>query len=705
MSNQFKPRLLHACLALAGLLALPTVSLADPASQQDTTDTSYLLLAPVVVTATRTEQNSFDLPVSIDAVDTETIHDGRGLVHLSEIASRIPGVVANNRNNLAQDLSVSTRGFGARSAFGVRGIRLYSDGIPLTMPDGQGQTGTFNLDTAKSIEFMRGPFSALYGNSSGGVVQIFTADGDKTPTVSGGVQFGSFNTKRENLTFGGQAGEVNYIVNAAHFSTDGFRDHSSGTRDTLNGKFTFKPSNDTKITVVATALDQPETQDPLGLTLANFKLNPNAAGTNAVTRNTRLDRTHVQTGITLDQTISDSNSVHITSYMGTRENLQYLTTNVSGIDRKFWGIDARWTFKNELAGQPFSLTAGMDYNNMEDNRKGYGLNGTLIGAITRNETQSLYNFDQYVQATWEPTDRWLLTGGLRHTLVNFDVADHFLGNGDQSGSVEYTNTSPVFGATFHLTPTINLYANVGKGFETPTFIEINYATTTPLTGPNLALRPSTSRNYEVGVKAFVADNTRVNAAVFKIDTENEIVTASGTGGTAAYKNAGDTERHGLEVSLDSVLPHNFNFYAAYTMMSAEFKDPFTCVATNAWCTGTQTIQSGNKISGTYAHTAYAELSWKHTATGFSTALETIHFGRTYTNDMNTESADPYTVFNLRGGFTQQIKNWRLGEFVRLDNMFDKVYAGSIRVNDSNLAYYEAGTPRSWTLGLNASCSF
>ena len=194
-----------------------------------------LSLNPVVVSATRTEVNSFDVPVSIDVVDGDTVRDNRLQANLSEISQRIPGVVINNRYNAAQELAISTRGFGARSLFGVKGVRIYADGIPLTTPDGQGQLGSISLDTVDRVEFMRGPFSALYGNSSGGIVQTFTRDGSKEQTLSGGLFFGSYNTRRETMTYEGQIDNFNYIVNASQISSDGYRDHSEFRKNSVRG--------------------------------------------------------------------------------------------------------------------------------------------------------------------------------------------------------------------------------------------------------------------------------------------------------------------------------------------------------------------------------------------------------------------------------------------------------------------------------------
>ncbi len=709
--NSYKPLVLAilSCFATSAIAAELSTSGNGKLSEGDVERANVMLASPVVVTATRVEQNSFDLPVSIDVVDSAKLHDSQAHVNLSETAMRIPGVVVNNRFNTAQDLSVSTRGFGARSQFGVRGVRLYADGIPMTMPDGQGQTGTFNLDTAKQVEFMRGPFSALYGNSSGGVVQILTKNGTNDPTLSGGITFGSYNTRRESLTYEGTDGGLNYVVNAAHFSTDGFRDHSEATRDTLHTKVSYAISEGTKLTMAATALDQPDTKDPLGLTPAQYKQNPRQAGTDAVSRDTRVNRTHTQAGLVLDHVVSEQQSIRLMGYYGVRDNQQFqqlgATGRVSSIDRDFGGLDARWSYKNNLGGRPFSLTAGLNYDNMEDDRRQYNAkNGHISSNETRSEIQKVHNFDQFVQATLEPSDRLLLIAGLRHTRINFNVDDKMpvkVSDPDGSGSVEYTNTSPVLGATFRVTPALNLYANYGRGFETPTFIEVTYLNPTTGAGPNLGLQPSKSKNYEVGAKAFIGDNTRVNLALFKVDTEKEIVTDLGQGTTASFKNAGDTERRGMELSVDSVLPFNFGFYAAYTLMNAEFKDTF-CSGTGC-PTPAKTVASGNKIPGTYTSTTYAEISWKHDASGFSTALEGIRFSDTYADDLNTIKADGYALFNLRGGFAQKTGQWRFNEFARIDNIADRNYVSSVRVNNS--AAYEPGAGRNYLLGLNASYQF
>src|ERR1700676_3148213 len=207
---------------MASVTLLCAAALADTAGAPPLS----VILEPIVVTATRVAQASADLPMSIDLVGRQQIREGQLQVNLSEPLITVPGVNAQNRQNYAQDLQISVRGFGARSSFGVRGVRLYADGIPGTMPDGQGQFSNFDLGSADRIEVLRGPFSALYGNSSGGVISIFTEDAPAGFSIGGTAEYGTFNTQRYAVKTTGGEGRVNYVVDASHFQTDGYRVHS-----------------------------------------------------------------------------------------------------------------------------------------------------------------------------------------------------------------------------------------------------------------------------------------------------------------------------------------------------------------------------------------------------------------------------------------------------------------------------------------------
>jgi iron complex outermembrane receptor protein len=665
-----------------------------------------LNLSPVVVTGTRIEQNSFDLPMSINAVSGETVTGAQQQVHLSESAARIPGIVVNNRNHGAQELSISSRGFGPRSQFGVRGIRLYTDGMPLTMPDGLGVSSAMNLDNASSIEFLRGPFSALYGNSSGGVVQLFTKNGGPETELAMGAFYGSYGTHRETTTLSGQISNVNYSLNASHYETNGYRDWSGYKKDFMNAKIAINLSDSTKLTLIAIDVNQPYVRDPGGLTAAEFKSSPRVAASGYQSAKTHKEMEHSQFGVILDHKISEADLLKTMVYYGERSNYQSFNVgSASGYNRDFGGFDIKWTHQGTLLEKPLNFTIGLNYDKMRDDRYRYAPGSAINGQVpatatkSRNELNEAYNFDQYAQAQWDLIDNWSLHAGIRHSKVTFDNTDKKAHAYDNKRAFE--KTTPVAGIVYKVNPTFNLYANAGRGFETPTFIETEYSSTAA-TAPNITIQPSSSKNFEIGAKAFLTDNVLMNLAIFKTFTEKEIIMSTFSSDAAVYANAGDTERKGIELSVDANLGNNIKSYVAYSYLDAEFKDSFT----SQYASGSnQNVQSGYKIPGTYKNRTYAEISWRHPGTGFFTSLEGIYSSKVYTNDVNTSSADAYAVFNWKGGFQQKLDKWSFSEFIRVDNLTNKDFVSSVRVNDQNSRFYEPGLPANWTVGLNASYKF
>lgn len=697
-------------VAVLCALNIPTVSVAADDEEK------VINIAPIVVTGTRTEQNSFDLPIAIDVVDMEDIQTGQLQMQLSESLIRVPGITAQNRNNQAQDPQISTRGFGSRSAFGVRGVRVYVDGIPLTMPDGQGQPGVVDLSAIRSIEVMRGPFSALYGNSSGGVIQMFTENAPKTPEVGGTVMFGSYDTKRQILNAAGSLDGVEYLFNVSNFETDGYRDHNSGQKEQATAKFKFNISDDTKLTTLVNWFDQ-EAQDPLGLTRAVAFSDPESAGVGAIASNTRVYRSHAQAGFNLDHKFSENNSINLITYVGTRENEQYLAlpssppVNANGraseISREFWGTDLRWNNQGTIADKAYSVSLGVNYGKSTDDRLDINAdNGVkrVLGtpfSLNRSEENISTNFDRYIQGKLSASENVDIHAGLRRTKIKLTVNDKFTSgassNGDNSGSVTYNKTTPVIGATWKVNPQLNLYANYGKGFETPTFIEAGFNSLAVNATPNLSLKPSVSENFEIGAKTFITDNTLANLTLYYVNTKDEIITSASGGGRNVFANAGKTKRTGVELSVDSKFDNNLSTYFAYTLLNAKFDSSFTSAS--------GAVESGNRIPGTYRSQIYGEIAWKYEPLGFNTAFEGRHNSKVYVNDSNTDTAPSYTIFNLRAGFEQNFAHWSFKEYLRVENMFDKEYIGSVRIGDTNQRFFEPAPDRNYLLGLSANYKF
>ena len=675
-------------------------------------------VAPVVVTPTRVEQSSFDLPVSVDAFDQQDIQTAQPEVNISEVLIKAPGVVANDRQNFTQDLQISIRGFGARAAFGVRGIRIIADGIPLTMPDGQSQAGNIDLGSAERVEVLRGPFSSLYGNSSGGVINVFTEDGPERPTVTGSAWVGDFGSSKYDLKLGGQQDRVNYIANVSRYDTDGYRDHSAATRDIFNTKIRMDVSDNTSVTVVANALNQPDSQDPGSLTKAQVEADPTQAAASSLLYNTRESVDNSQAGAVLEQRLSSSDTLRFAGYAGTRDVEGYLGfggtpftvgRGVVGLDRNFYGLDARWTRQTQLSGRPLTFTIGLNYDNMEERRKSWSNNFGIKGELGRDEDNTVFNFDQFAQAEWLLSDRWSVSGGLRHSVVKFESKDYFVTgtNPDDSGNIEYSDTTPVIGAVFKVTPVFNLYANYGQGFETPTYVELAYASSDgSVTGLNYDLKASTSDNYEIGAKAFLGAYTRVNAAVFLIDTKNEVAVFTNQRGRAVYQNIDGTTREGFELTVDSEFANGFTGLLTYSYIDATFDSAFgSCVGICSTPAGPNTlVPAGNKIPGIPANVVYGEVAWA-SGDGMFTAVEARWSDKVYVNDINDEFADAYTVVNWRLAFQQTFGGWGFTEFARVNNIFDEQYVGSVVLNDADRAYYEPSPGRNFIVGASASYAF
>jgi iron complex outermembrane receptor protein len=674
--------------------------------------------APVViVTGSRTEHDIADFPAAIDVVSAGQIRDTQMRVNASESLVAVPGLVIQNRQNYAQDLQISSRGFGARSQFGVRGVRLIADGIPATMPDGQGQAATFNLDMAERIEVLRGPFSTLYGNHSGGVIQLFTREGRGRPTLETTVSGGSDGMVKVDVNAQGESNGIGYVVDGSRFDTDGYRAHSAARRDQGFAKLTMKPTATSKLTITGSSLTQDDTQDPLGVTWATYQRDPRAGEIDATDTqtpkrtladryNTRKSIDHQQAGALFEQRFGDDR-LRVMAYGGNRQVIQYQAfsrafqappTHSGGVvdfDRDFYGTDVNWMFVRQFAGGKLSTTVGIDYDHSTDDRKGFenfvGSEFGVKGALRRDENDVLTSVDPYVQTEWQ-RGPWVLTGGLRHNHLKVEVDDHFTSNGNDSGKIEYSQTTPVLGVLYKVNRGLNVYVSAARGFETPTLNELFYSTGGA--GFNFKLAPANSRHLEVGAKTLVGSDTRIDVALFQVRTDDELVVDSSVAGRTSYRNAAETLRRGAEVSLDTSFGAGWSARLALSALRATYE------------TGFGAVQAGNRLPGVPRTSMYGELAWKEANGRFGAALETVANGKVYPEDTNTERPAPgYALVNFRVQARQEIDRWQFKEFLRLNNVFDRNYIGSVIVGDANKRYYEPAPGRQWMLGFTTEYKF
>lgn len=611
--------------------------------------------------------------------------------NLSESLQRVPGLSALNRENYAQDLQISSRGFGARSQFGVRGVRLVQDGIPLTMPDGQGQPALFDLDGLQRLEVLRGPLTTLYGNASGGIIQGYTADGPQVPTLDARIAAGPDKLRRSRLRYGGQYGDLNISANASQLTTDGYRDHSRTRRNVANLRLGWDINDLSRLTLVFNSLEQPMSYDPLGLTKEQVKEDRRQVAGVAKTFNTRKSVRHQQMGINYQQILRNDDEITLMLYGGNREMLQYLAFKNNGVvqlDRRFGGGELGWKRSTELFGLPVQLASGVAYNYQGEQRKGKDNEFGRKGQLKRDEYNRTVSREAYLISTWELAPRWQLVAGLRHNRFKFDSHDDFLSDGkDDSGSTQFNKTNPAAGLNWQWTDQLSLYVAAGQGFETPTLQEVAYRPDGQ-TGFNSSIKPSVSRNGELGAK-WRSDTTRIDLALFHTRVKDEIVTFANVNGRATYANAARSTRKGLEFSIEQKLAYGLTGYLAYTLLDARY-DSYN---------GQSGRHSGKTLPGVARHTYYAELAWQPQQLPLSTALELQGMSKRYATDDNRHKADGYRIFNWRAGYRHEVGGFTFEPFVRVNNINNKAYIGSLIVNGSGGRYYEPAPKRNWLAGL------
>ena len=658
-----------------------------------------LSLPAQTVLGSEVDAQDIRIPVARDTVSGDQISPQSLGGNLSETLQRVPGLVAVNRQNYAQDLQISSRGFGARAQFGVRGVRLIQDGIPLTMPDGQGQPSLFDLDGMQRIEVLRGPLTTLYGNASGGIIQGFTNEGSFYPTLENRTAIGPDNLWRSRLRYGGQHGDLNVSANVSRLQTDGYRDHSETRRDIANLRLGWDIDDASSLTLLINSLDQPETQDPLGLTAAQVREDRRQAVSGTDTFDTRKTVRHNQAGLNYQRRLSNDDKLTLMVYGGERYVEQYLAFPGGGqfsgggvieLDRRFGGGELGWARNTLLLGLPVELAAGLTYDYQGEQRNGFINNFGSKGAQQRDEYNTVDSQDAYLISTWQLDPRWTLTAGLRHSRVEFESEDDYFTDGqDDSGGVDYQQTNPALGLSYQWNPSLTLYAALGQGFETPTFQELAYQELG--SGLNFGLQPSESRNAEVGLK-LRHELTRVNLALFHSRVEDEIVTGPNQAvtGRSTFVNAGQSTRRGIELSLEQGFDHGIEAYLAYTLLDARF---------DSYTTNSGADLSGKDLPGVPRHSLFAELSWQPPGSGFITALEAQSLSERFATDENDARAAGYAVFNWRAGYSHQVGDWTVDPFVRIDNLGDKEYIGSLIINGPGGRFYEPAPDRQWLVGV------
>lgn len=690
------------------------------------------LLSDVEVNAGRLESKQFDTPAATYAIGGSDITKSGNQVNLSDALNLAPGVVSLNRNNYAQDVQISVRGFGARTSFGLRGIRLITDDIPATIPDGQGQASTVSLTSADRIEVLSGPLAQLYGNSSGAVIQTYTKEAGLTPTGQVQAFFGSYGMQRSDWQASerlGEHSETGVVADYSTFKTNGWRQNSAAERNQLNSVITYDPQADTRFKVVINSFNMPLAQDPLGLTMSQFKTNAQQAGTNALLDETQKTVKQDQIGLVMQQKLSSTTEFQARIYDGIRDTNQaqasscdpslptcdpnkYPTTGSQigswiALQRSFSGLGLQLKGKELTTPLPWEWTIGSDYDKSSENRQTGKTSYGSISSTTAYLENVATNNDLFAQANIFLNDHWTLVTGVRNDHVV--ITNYNFTTPSNGGSNSFNSTNPVIGLTWHLREDLNLYTNTGLGFETPTTTETAYSLPTPLSGLppavfNAKLSAAESHSYEIGAKWLPTPSTQINTAWFLINTTNDIVTAYTSGGQTVYQNAAQTSREGLEWSLKDTSATHFKENVSFTYMRAQY-DTNYYNASNVY----QAV-AGNALPGVPKESVYTALGWsergykqttKAPLPGAELELDLSGRSTVWANDANSSAgyAAGYGVIDLKMHERIAFGQSTLDTYVNINNAANRTYIGSVIVNQASSGYFEPGLPRNWVLGL------
>jgi iron complex outermembrane receptor protein len=688
--------------AVAGA-AMATLLIA-PSAAQAQADTA-IKIAPVVVTVARGPGRSIlQSPFAITVVEPDSARPGQKHSSMDESLALVPGVAAVSRNNPAQDPRLSIRGFGARSAFGVRGVRILRDGMPITLPDGQTPLDYLSLESVGRIEILRGAASALYGNASGGVVDLMSTPSSSPLSIDARQWLGSNALSRSVIAASGSSRSTSYVSDLEYTRTDGARRHSaqratSGfARTTLNaGRSDFALS--------ILGLDNPLSENPGALTLDEMRSNSLQSDALSLRRDAKKAVRQIQVGASAETGLSGV-TLSLSGYGGSRSLDNPLTFGIVEIGRHSYGSSASARGDAKLFGVSHSMIAGVDFQSQNDLRRNYvtcidtvpqttptatcPYPGEERGAVTLDQRELVSSVGVYASDQASLSDRVSVSGGVRADRVRFKVEDRLIGgsNPNDSGLRNLGAVSPVAGIVFRFAPTQSLYANISSAFETPTATELgNHEDGSA--GINPDLNPQRSTTIETGAKGWLTSVVRYDAALFDTRVRDELVPFEipQSNGRRFFRNAGRTSRRGAEASVD-ITAGPVAIMSAYTYSHFRF----------ARYSAGGVDYSGNEIPGIPSHRVQSAA--RVALHSVFVVLETETATRTFVDDANTSRAPGYSVANARAGWSPSLLPARLSVTVGAQNIFDRVYASSIAVNAARGKYYEPASRRNFFVGVS-----
>ena len=448
-------------------------------------------LDDVIVKSTRIEVRKKQAPLSVSVKNLLRNKNYSSKSSFSDFTNSIPGIYTSSSNNFSQDLRISIRGFGARSAFGIRGVKIIVDGIPETTPDGQSQLDNLPLSLISNIEVIRGPSSILYGNSSGGVININTLSNNSLPYFKTSAVFGAYQYQSIQRTRVFDWNNSSLVVHYDKRRSNGYRDFSGYKSNILNLKYLRDLNEKNKIVWQLNYTDSPYAKDAGGLKLSEVEDDRRQSRKNNFDYDTYEKVKHLKTGFSWKHFNDDNSSIESYFFYQKRDFNSKLPFNYGGIiflERDYYGLGTKYSKQFFSDNKSRTITLGIDYSNQQDDRKRFKNNLGEKERITFDQIEKFKSTGVYFINQTEYNSGLLFRYGVRYD-------ENKIGT-DSEAFISLNKFNPSFGVTYSINDSHNIYLSAGTSFETPTLNELSNNPNG--NGLNKSLDPSSSVNYEIG---------------------------------------------------------------------------------------------------------------------------------------------------------------------------------------------------------------
>lgn len=644
-------------------------------------DSIVVQLDSVTTSATRFPEKLHNQPRSLSVVDQAALQHAQQQLSLQEPLANIPGIFILNPDNFAQDLRIAIRGFGARSSFGIRGIKILVDGIPESTPDGQAQVDNLSAGIIREAEILRGPASAFWGNAAGGIILLQTEEAPLRPFLQARISNGAYGFKQVQVKSGQQYGKANYLFHFAHNGLDGYRSHSKMRSYLGNAAVRWRPDPQTALNIFMNAAHSPTAQDPGAIDSSTIAENRRQARSRNVTFNSGETVTQEKLAVTFHSE-KNNRRYFLRTFLRHRDfsnRLPFESGGIVNLNRFHAGggiqVDAQMT----LLGRKTNFSAGYDIEKQWDERSRFNnIEGTK-GDKSLDQTETFLNNGLFLQQSFGLSARWRINATIRYDAIRLAVTDNFLTDGENSGKRNLEDISQSIGILLEATDQINFYGNISNSFETPALVELSNNPSGE-GGFNPTLLPQQANNYEIGLKGLWPGRCRFELALFHITLNDELTPyeLAEFPGRVFYRNAGKSQRRGLEASLSTNIGAGLNLNASYSYARFKYKR-FTVDGTSL---------AGNHLPGIPTHLANVELFYAN-ANGFSARTILSYTGDFFADNSNNVQNDNYIVGNLRLAYHFTRSKWELTPFIGLNNFLNKKYFSNIRLNAFGGRYFEA----------------